>query len=80
MSMIRVSDKAHSSLKEMATVSGMPMQTILDTAIEEHRKRVFLEALNADFASLRSNPEAWNDEVEERDLWEQTLGDGVANE
>jgi hypothetical protein len=80
MAMVRVSEAAHKSLKEIATTCGIPMQTALDEAIEAHRRRVFLEGLNDDFAALRANPDAWREEQEERALWEQTLSDGLEDE
>jgi hypothetical protein len=45
----------------------------------EHNRRVrFLRAANADFASLKKDPEAWNKVLRERELWKHTLADGLA--
>ena len=54
------------------------MQAVLDTAIERYRRERFLHAANADFAALRSDPKAWKEELKERELWEHTLADGLA--
>lgn len=51
---------------------------VLDEAVAAYRKTVFLQKLNEDFAVLRAHPEAWEEEQEERDLWEQTLSDGLS--
>ncbi len=32
----------------------------------------FLEAANKAYENLRKNPKAWQEELEERELWEQT--------
>ena len=54
------------------------MQSVLERALERYRREKFLHAANADFEALRSDPKAWPEEVRERDLWEQTLADGLA--
>jgi hypothetical protein len=36
-----------------------------------------LEAMNAGYAKLRADPQAWAAELAERELWDQTLADGV---
>lgn len=53
------------------------MQEVLDTAIERLRRERFLHGANADFQALKRDPKAWKDELRERDLWEQTLADGL---
>jgi hypothetical protein len=53
------------------------MQAILDRAVEAYRRQSFLEGLNADFASLRQQEAAWNEETAEREIWEKTLTDGL---
>lgn len=37
----------------------------------------FLEAANKAYESLRNNLKAWQEELEERELWEQALSDGL---
>lgn len=56
------------------------MHAILDKALEHYRRENFLRAANADFEALRCDAKAWNDELQERELWENTLGDGLAKE
>jgi hypothetical protein len=74
---VRVSEKSYQVLQELAAQSGKPMQTILEQAIEEHRRRLFMEALNADYAALQRDPEAWAEYQKELALWECTLMDGL---
>jgi hypothetical protein len=74
---VRVTKHTHQQLTALAKEKGLSMQTILDLAVETYRRQSFLEALNADFASLRAKPEEWTEEMEERKLWEQTLADGL---
>lgn len=43
-------------------------------------RQCFLEGLNTDFAALRNNPDAWQDEQAERAAWDCTLADGLPEE
>lgn len=53
------------------------MQSVIDRALEDLRRREVLEAANSAFSALRSDKTAWGDEMEERRLWENTLADGI---
>jgi predicted transcriptional regulator len=74
---IRIDDHALAVLRELARRQRQPVQTVLKQAIDSYRREKFLEEANAAFAALRNNPEAWSEEQRERELWEQTLGDGL---
>jgi len=56
------------------------MIEVLSEAVEAYRRQTFLEGLNADFAGLRSDPRAWNEELAERQAWDTTLRDGLKDE
>lgn len=53
------------------------MQTIVEEAVEQYRRRRFLEGLNQDFKALKEDEQAWQEELAERSLWDNTLLDGV---
>ena len=53
------------------------MQAVADRAIEEYCRQRFLEAVNADYAALRADPEAWAEYQQELAIWEVTLMDGL---
>ncbi|MBW4573569.1 MAG: hypothetical protein KME31_38140 [Tolypothrix carrinoi HA7290-LM1] len=76
-STIRISSTSHNILKELAARSGESMQAILDQAIEQYRRQVFLESANQAYAALRNNSEAWQAELEEREAWDVTLADAL---
>lgn len=40
----------------------------------------FLAEANQAYAALRDNTEAWQEELAERELWEQTIADGVTED
>jgi predicted transcriptional regulator len=77
---IRVSDETHSILHELATLENTSMQDILGKAVEEYRRKRFLDGLNEDFARLREKEDLWAEEIAERTLWTATLLDGQETE
>ncbi len=66
MSVLRISEAAHRNLREISRIEHRPMQAVLDSAVEAYRRKLFLEGLNEDFATLRANPEEWREEEKER--------------
>lgn len=76
MANVRVSDNLHQTLRRLATIQGKSMQMIIEQAVEEHRRKMFMTEMNAAFQALKDNPEAWQAEQDERKIWEQTLTDG----
>jgi predicted transcriptional regulator len=77
---VRISPHAHELLRQLAKKEDESMQAVLDKAIEHYRRETFLRDANADFATLKRTPRAWKKELKERELWEQTLADGLTKE
>jgi hypothetical protein len=77
---MRVSMRTYRILKDLSQSSGATMQDLLDQAIEDFRRRRFLEAANESYAALRQDPEAWRSFREELAEWEATLADGLPPE
>jgi hypothetical protein len=67
-------------LCELAKETGKSPNEVLERALDDYCRRVFLEGLSADFARLKADPEAWAEELEERKRWEATLMDGLDND
>jgi predicted DNA-binding protein len=70
---IRISPQSKATLRELADHEGKPMQTVLDEAIEQYRRDRFFQELNDGYARLQANPQAWQEELDERGLWDSTL-------
>lgn len=73
---VRIDEVSRQTLRELAERRGESMQEVLATAIEEYRRRHFLETANSAFAALRKQPKAWKQEKQERKAWDRTLRDG----
>jgi hypothetical protein len=74
---VRISGKATETLRELARKSGEPMINVIDRAIEEYRRRVFLEETNRAYAKLRSDKKASGEFDREMAAWADTLMDGL---
>lgn len=77
---VRISSTSYKILKSLSRDNGQSMQAVIDRAIEDLRRRKLLEDTNAAFAALKTDDEAWQEETAERELWENTLLDGVEKE
>jgi hypothetical protein len=74
---VPISDASHRLLRELAEQTGQTMTDVLDKALDVYRRKVFFEQLNAGYAALRADPEAWAELEAERKLWDTTLMDGL---
>jgi predicted transcriptional regulator len=74
---VRISRSTHAELRALAEETDESMTEILDKAIDLYRRKRFLDGLNADFAALRQNKAAWEEELAERDSLDATLADGL---
>jgi len=74
---VDISETAHQTLQDLSKQTGQPLNVILDKAVEEFRRKQFLEEANRAYAQLKNDPQAWAEELEERRAWDVTLGDGL---
>lgn len=75
-STVRISKSSHRALRDLAEREHVPLQTVLDRAIENYRRNRFLDAVNATYEALRSDQRKWTTELNERAEWSRTAGDG----
>lgn len=74
---VRISEATHAVLHALAVQSGESMQSIVEKAIEQYRRKAFLEGLSRDFLKLREDSEDGQDDDDESGDWETTLPDGL---
>ena len=77
---VRISSNSYQILKTLSKGKGLSMQSVIDQAIEDLRRRKMLEATNLAFSALKADKTAWQDEIDEREIWENTLSDGGEKE
>ncbi|MGI8744868.1 MAG: toxin-antitoxin system protein [Bryobacteraceae bacterium] len=73
---IQISPQSEAVLRELAAYEGKPIQIVLDEAIEQYRRDKFFCKLDEGYVRLKADPKAWQEEQDERQLWETTLVDG----
>ena len=73
----RISQEARKILRELSEEENCTMQEIIDKALEEYRRKQFLEKSNQAYAKLRQNQEEWQEEKREREAWDNTQADGL---
>jgi hypothetical protein len=74
---MRVSEKAHHILEELAAIKKTSLQQVLDEVLEEKRRELLFNTADAAYTALRNDPLAWQEEMAERKLWDNTLMDGL---
>jgi len=74
---IRLRADSHRALKEIASLTGESLQDALNRAIEDLRRKVYLEGLNEDYAALKEDSKAWQEFKNESADWDSTNLDGL---
>jgi hypothetical protein len=74
---VPLSEASHQTLTQLAEDQGASVQSILEQAIEDYRRKLFLMEANSAYQALRGDSQTWEDEQEERRLWESAMGDGL---
>ena len=77
---VKISATARETLRRIALEEGESEQSVLERAVDHYRREKYLRDANADFAALKKSRRAWNEELEERKLWDETLSDGIEDE
>lgn len=76
---VRLAETTRATLRQLAVQTGEPMSVVLDKAVDAYRRQCIFEQANAAYAALRSDPNAWAEELAERQEWEATLADDLAD-
>jgi hypothetical protein len=72
---VRISLSLRETLRQLAAREGVPMQTVLEKAVESYRRDRLIDELNAGYAKLSS---VERDELtDELEVWEATSADGL---
>jgi hypothetical protein len=77
MTTIRIQPDSHKALKEIAAITGETMQEALARAIQDRRRRLYLEGTSADYARLAKDPKAMAEFKKEAAAWDVANLDGL---
>jgi hypothetical protein len=75
MAQLRIDEETRQTLRDLAESDGESMSAVLDKAIAEYQRKRFFEKLDSAYAALKADPEAWEEELQERRLLANTLLD-----
>ena len=76
---VRLSEDAYKTARRLVDEEGKSLQAILDEAVRELDRQKFFAKVNAAYKALKSDPKAWQEELEERAEWDGTLLDDLAS-
>lgn len=79
-STVRVDNKLHDKLRELAKAEQRPIGQVIQEAIQRYEREKFWHGVHEDFARLQADPIAWHDYQDEVMAWDATAGDGLENE
>jgi predicted transcriptional regulator len=74
---VRVNRQTYNEIKDLADKQNKNMQNIIDLAIKQYKKIQYFQELNLSFLRLKENKELWDEEKNERKMWDSTLADGL---
>lgn len=76
-STVRINRETYNDLKDLAKKQQKSMQEIIDLAIKNYKKIEYFNELNLSYSRLKENPELWEEEIEERNIWDTALLDDL---
>ncbi|MDQ2746157.1 MAG: toxin-antitoxin system protein [Acidobacteriota bacterium] len=74
---VSISEKSQKIIRQISETENMAISDILDDAVEVYRRQKLLSRTNQAFQKLKEDPQAWREELADRQLWERTLTDGA---
>jgi len=74
---IRVDIETYNGIKRLSEQLNQPMNKTVQDAIFEYKKKILLSKTAEAFAALKENSKLWQEEIEERKIWDNTLQDGI---
>jgi len=75
--LIRVSEESFLKINDMARRMGISKQDIIDEALDKLERMNIMKQANEAYARLRQDPAKWQEEEQEREIWDSTLMDGL---
>jgi hypothetical protein len=74
---IRVTTETYEMLRDLAAKADTTIVAALEKAVREYYREKYWEEVDAGYARLRADSEAWAEYQEELRTWDCTLMDGL---
>lgn len=75
---VRVDLRTRDRINALAEAAGISSSELLARALATYEERAFWSEYQSAVADLRTDPEAWAAEQDERAAWDRAVGDGLA--
>jgi len=72
---LKTADKAY--LQQLAQEKKESMTKVIEDLLEDHRRRSFFEGLAAEYAVLKQDQQAWEEELSDQALLDTAASDGL---
>jgi predicted transcriptional regulator len=77
MPQTRISERTHRTLKQLAAGTGRTFEQVIEDALALYEREQLLQGINAGYAALRADAQAWAAEQDERAIWDASIADGL---
>ncbi len=74
---VDISENSRELLRELTEKTGQTASEVLDKALDAYRRQVFFNQVNAGYAELRADPEAWAEFQADQKEWDDAPIDGL---
>lgn len=72
MPVTRISERARDILRMLSDEENPTTQKITEKALEEYKRKKFIEKSNQSYARLRQKQKEWQEEKQKREAWDST--------
>lgn len=80
MTTAKISQKSAHILARLQCRYHKPKTVLIDLALKKYEDQILLEEINAGYARLKADKNAWEEELKDRLELEGTIGDGLEDE
>jgi len=74
---VRIGREHQRTLRQLAERMGESMRAVVEKAIDELKRKQFFEEFNTAYGTIRNDPKAWKEELEERRYSAEVLRDDL---
>ena len=67
---VAISENSRELLRELSLKTGQTDSEVLDKALDVYRRQVFFDKVNAGYADLRADPQAWAEFQADQKEWD----------
>jgi hypothetical protein len=78
--LVRMEVSTYEKLLQLSKETGISKQRLMDIVLERYKRDQIMDMANRAYEDLKKDSKGWQEELEERELWDSTLADGLKND